>query len=212
MTVLDQVKSWLEKGVEEPKEIAELPWDIEEVKENGTRGLIAVNPKLPVKLFVVEHEEVNVLRILVQTGIYTADLEPGEKLRVYRNLLSLNKNPLAKIFIDGMDGEIVVAADLSTKTLGEEEFHDTVSFTITLVVSLYNKYGVPKNIQLEMLRNLVWLIQKRVEKGWTRDKLEAFLVNKVGMGKSEADQLLDTVFPSKEKKQAESKGTEQIYM
>ncbi len=212
MTVLDQVKFWLGKGVEEPKEIAELPWDIEEVKENGTRGLVAVNPKLPVKLFVVEHEEVNILRILVQTGIYTADLEPGEKLRVYRNLLSLNKNPLAKIFIDGMDGEIVVAADLSTKNLGEEEFHDTVSFTITLVVSLYNKYGVPKNVQLEMLRNLVWLIQKRIEKGWTRDKLEAFLVNKVGMGKNEADQLLDTVFPSKENKPAEAKGVEQIYM
>jgi hypothetical protein len=212
LTVLDQVKSWLEKGVEEPKEIAELPWEIEEVKENGTKGLIAVNPKLPVKLFVVEHKEVNILRVLVQTGIYTADLEPSEKLRVYRNLLSLNKNPLAKIFIDGMDGEIVAAADLSTKTMGEEEFHDTISFTITLVISLYNKYGVPKNVQLEMLSNLVWLIQKRIEKGWTRDKLEAFLVNKVGMGKSEADQLLETVFPSKEKKQVETKGAEQIYM
>jgi hypothetical protein len=211
LSILDDVREWLEKGVEEAKDISEISWDVEEINDPKINGLIAVNPKLPVKLYIIDNEEFNTIRISVPTGILTADLPPSDKLKTYRAILVLNKTPLAKIYIEGINGEIIVASDLSTKTLGEDEFHDSISFTISTVVSLYNRFGIPKDVRVEMLENLVWLIQRRLQKGWTREKLEEFLVNKVGMGKPEAEHLLETIFPTK-KKEEKPGVSEQMYM
>jgi len=194
--ILEKVKSWLEKGGEEAGEIAELPWDTDYVKDSRGEvvGLVAINPKVPVKLFVLDNREVNAIRLMIHTGIYTADLEPASKLKVYRKLLSLNKTPLAKIYLEGGDGEVVVASDLSTKTLGEEEFYDTLTFTLNTMLAIYNVYGIPAEVKQDMLANLVWMIKKRMEKGWNKERLEKFLVNKVGMNREDADNLLNTVF------------------
>ncbi|MCE4606219.1 MAG: hypothetical protein F7B59_02685 [Desulfurococcales archaeon] len=212
MSTLEDVREWLEKGTDEAKDISEISWDVDEINDTKIKGLVAVNPKLPVKLYITDNEEFSTIRIIVPTGILTADLPPEDKLKTYRALLVLNKTPLAKIYLEGINGEVFVVSDLSTKTLGEDEFHDSISFTISTVISLYNRFGVPKDIRTEMLENLVWLIQRRLQKGWTREKLEEFLVNKVGMGKPEAEHLLETIFPTKKKEEKKTGVSEQMYM
>jgi len=211
LSTIEEIREWLEKGKEEAEDISEISWDVDEIKDPKVKGLIAVNPKLPVKLYITDNSEFNTIRITVPTGILTADLPPGDKLKTYRALLVLNKTPLTKVYLEGINGEVVVASDLSTKTLGEDEFHDSISFTISTVISLYNRFGIPKDVRVEMLENLVWLIQRRLQKGWTREKLEEFLVNKVGMGKPEAEHLLETIFPTK-KKEKKTGVSEQMYM
>ncbi|BEP18083.1 hypothetical protein PYJP_14350 [Pyrofollis japonicus] len=195
-TIIQEVKEWLENGSIDAESLAEVPW-VAEVSEDGSQ-LVAVNPVFPVRLVVIYMPEASIIRLAVNTHIKTVDLPIEAKTSLYRKVLNMSRMPLAKAFLFGDDDEIIVGADLSTKTLSEPEFNDALALMLALLNYLYSSVGIPEEFKQEELINMIWLVKKWFEKGWSREKLEK-LLQKAGLKPDEAKEFINQVLEAQRK-------------
>jgi hypothetical protein len=194
--IIQEVKEWLENGSIDAESLAEVPW-VAEVSEDGSQ-LVAVNPVFPVRLIVIYMPEASIIRLAVNTHIKTVDLPIEAKTSLYRKVLNMSRMPLAKAFLFGDDDEIIVGADLSTKTLSEPEFNDALALMLALLNYLYSSVGIPEEFKQEELINMIWLVKKWFEKGWSREKLEK-LLQKAGLKPDEAKEFINQVLKTQRK-------------
>jgi hypothetical protein len=196
---IQEIKEWLENGSTDAENLAEVPW-VTEVSEDGSQ-LVAVNPVFPVRLIVIYMPEASIIRLAVNTHIKTVDLPIEAKTSLYRKILNMSRIPLAKTFLFGDDDEIIVSADLSTKTLSEPEFNDALALMLALLNHLYSNVGVPEEFKQEELINMIWLVKKWFEKGWSREKLEK-LLQKAGLKPDEAKEFINQVLEAQRRNTA----------
>ncbi|MEB3787976.1 MAG: hypothetical protein GSR78_04380 [Desulfurococcales archaeon] len=208
---LETIRRWLESGSVDANDIADLPWYVE---QTGDDALIAINPLVPVSLLIRFFPEIKVVRIIAHTSVYTADLEPEKKLRLYRYLLRRNLMPLAKTVVDYDNGEVAVMADLSTVSISEEEFNKALANVLSLVVDLFRRVGVPREVKEEAVVNLALFIMNWHKKGMSEEAL-ARLLEKAGMKREEALEVIESIISREEaggEEKREDRSGETLYI
>ena len=197
---MEDVRSWLEEGRDEAEDLVDLRWEVLEEKRGEDGGLAsfrATHPALPVNLLVLHvpiGEGPGAVRLVVETGLDTVDLEPGEKLRLYRSLLRLSRMPLAKYYLYGEEHEIGIAVDLDLRSLSREEFNDALA-TLALAY-LYLRDLSPslrERMRREEVRVLAKLVANYVEKGRSREEIVE-LFTRSGLSRKEAEKIVSSAF------------------
>jgi len=200
---LDKVKEWLESGVEDPKTIVELKWEIlEESRDKDGRitALRAAHPAIPLRLIILElslSDEKKAIRIVVETNIPTADLPPDQKLILYRLLLDWAKAGLVKIYLFGLHHEIAVASDVSAKNLTKEEFDDALVAILSAVLALSRYEPLAKYIIASEYAVLTELIRRWFREGLSEEEARKRLED-AGVSKEVVDQYIETIYGEKE--------------
>jgi len=197
-TSLEEVRSWLEQGREDPDKLVDLPWTVvEELRKDGVvYGYRMAHPKVPVRLLVMDFERIGnakIIRIVVETGIPTIDMGREEKLKLYRVLLDLNKLPYTKIYIFGDDHEIGVAADMAKRDLSKDEFEEYLASVLGMVVLLSKSKELARYIEKEEFRVLNELVRTWYREGVPQEEALARLV-RAGLSRELAEKFIRTVY------------------
>lgn len=200
-SLLKEVARWLKEGHEDAKTLVELPWEVEEV-EKGV--LKAVYPKFPVEILISCDDDIGVIRLQSSTDYFTISMENNERLKLYHKLLKLSMTPLVKFLLAGSDDTLIVAVDLSTKSLRKEEFNDALALLLATVNAVVQELGITQEYAQKMYIELLSLVLKHIKEGWGRGRLLEYLVKRAGLNREDAEKLLESIF-------GESSATESIY-
>ncbi len=194
---LETVKEWLVEGVDNPERMEHVKFTVlEERRENGRlTAFKATSPRIPVSLYVADLGEkpIPALRVVVETGVATVDLEPEAKLRAYRLLLLLSKLPLIKVFIHGSEHSIALAVDLDKRSLGRDEFNDAIAAIAIAYNLLVRELGLEEEAGAEALKNLQELAAAQLRRGKSRSEVEEMLV-RAGIPRELADKIVESVY------------------
>lgn len=206
--ILGKIAEWLRMGTPEAEHIVDLPWMVEENREENM--LVATTAPYPFRLLIFYNEDYHLLRLVVETRIKTVFMDNDEKLRVYHYLLSeINRYPLVKAYLFGSEQEVAITVDISSLELGKEEFDDALNFLMGTVGILYDKLGRPEEAEEESLSLLFFMIKNWYEKGWTKERIKKLLM-RGGLSEEEAAKIVNDVIKIAEKatkKKTQSTGT-----
>ncbi|MEB3774367.1 MAG: hypothetical protein GSR86_05520 [Desulfurococcales archaeon] len=198
-TEIEDVKKWLVEGKDEPETFVDLKWVVmEEDTRNGrTFSIRFTHPSVPVNLLVLDmevlDENAKILRLVVETGIKTIDLDRDDKLRLYRYLLEGSKMPLAKFYLFGDEDEIGIAVDLDKRMLTKEELDLHLAAMLMGYSMLAELESLKNQVLAEQASVLMALVAKWMEKGVPREKVLERLIG-AGMDREMAEKLVDTVY------------------
>ncbi len=193
--VMDEIKNWLVQGRPDADNLVDFPWEVEEQEDGSLR---AIHPKFPIDIIAWCDDDIGVIRLTATTNYPTISLDKDERLRIYHKLLRMNAAPLAKFLLFDDDDYVNVAVDLSVKTLGKQEFNDALAMLIASVNAAVKALGLEEEFTKLMFNQLVMLVRKHIEEGWGRDRLVNYLVNRVGMSREDAEELINDLLSSKE--------------
>lgn len=200
-SLLKKVTRWLKEGHEDAKTLVELPWEVEEVEEGVLK---AVYPKFPVEILISCDSDIGVVRLQSSTDYDTISMENSDRLKLYHKLLKLSMTPLVKFLLAGSDDTLVVAVDLSTKSLGKEEFNDALAFLLATVNAVVQELGITQEYAEKMYAELLSLVMKHIQEGWGRKRLLEYLVKRAGLTQEDAEKLLESIL-------GKSTSTQSIY-
>ncbi len=206
-TDLETIKKWLVEGKDKPETFVDLRWEVlvEKKDEDGSLKVLRVtHPKIPINLLVLkmvdESSSIKAVRLVIETGIKTIDLETREKLNLYRLLLDASKLPLVKFYIFGDEHEIAIASDLDLRLLTKAEFAEALGVLLlsylAVVRTLIDKYKA--EIEAEELEVLYALVSKWYVSGVKREDALKKLVD-AGIDKETAEKLIDYIYKGSSK-------------
>ena len=179
LVTLEDVREWLEEGVDNPERLEHVRFTILATEESEGRltALRATSAAVPVRLLAIAlgDSPIPAIRVVVETDVDTADLEPREKLRIYRALLGFSKMPLAKVYLYGDDHKIALAVDLDKRSLSKGEFNDAIAALILGYLGLVEKLGIEEEAYEEAMRNLVLLAAAQMRSGRDPEEIEESL-------------------------------------
>jgi hypothetical protein len=211
LVTLDDVREWLEEGVDNPEKLEHVRFTILGVEEAKGRitALRATSASIPVKLLAIDlgDSPIPAIRVVVETDVDTADLEPREKLKVYRALLGFSKMPLAKIYLYGDDHKIALAVDLDKRSLSKGEFNDAVAALILGYLGLVERLGLEEEAYKEAMRNLVLLAAAQMRSGKDPREIEEALRSAGVPG-----EIVETIMSVIQRSGEEAGGTSSMYM
>ncbi|MEB3851593.1 MAG: hypothetical protein LRS49_03285 [Desulfurococcales archaeon] len=201
MASLEDVRSWLEEGVENPERLEHVKFTIvEESAEDGRlRALRATSAEAPVMLLAIDlgDSPVPAIRVVVETGVETVDLEPERKLKLYRSLLLYSRLPLVKTYLYGDEHKLALAVDLDKKSLSRAEFNDAVASLLLAYVTIVSELGFREEAAEEAMRSLTALAAAQLRSGRGREEVEETLIA-AGVPRELADRILDEVYGQEE--------------
>jgi len=197
--LIESILEWLKNGKDNPDTLVDVRWVIsnEDRDEDGRlRSFEAIFPEFPISLIIIDlsidpEHGLNIIRMVIETGIQTLMYDVKDREYIYRSVLQLARNPIVKYYLYGENLNLAIVVDLDAKSLSKEEFNDALAFIIAGTIHLYEKLGAQDLLKKELVDHLLILIKKYIEQGWTREQLIEFLVNKGGMPKDDAIQLIN---------------------
>ena len=200
---IEDVRKWLVEGREDADNLVDLMWVVlDEIRdeEGNLEALRVSHPRVPINLLVVDirnpkgkPEEPGVIRLVAETDIETIDLEPKDKLKLYRFLLDGSRLPLLKYYIYGDEDTIGVAVDLDKKSLSKEEFNDALMSLAFGVAYLARFKALASQIGSEAYMMLFKMAAVYAQKGRKKEEIvQAFI--KSGLSKEDAESIVDMVF------------------
>ncbi len=194
--VLSQIITWLKQGKPGADKLVDFPWEVEE-KDNNT--YIAIHPMFPIKIFIGCDEEIGVIRLQSILDVETISLNNDERLVLYHKLLKLNASPLTKFILVGDEDLPAIAIDLSTKTLGKDEFNDALALLLATVNASIKLLGLEEVYGSKLFIELLNLVKKHIEEGWGREKLIDYLVKNAKLKKEQAVEIVDSLLKGLER-------------
>lgn len=185
----NEVINWLRSGRDDAKDIVDLPWNVREIEPHK---YLAEHPKMPFQLLLIFTGDF--IRLLVPFGLETISLETADRMKVYRILLKLNDQiNLMKFVLSDINDNVYLRVDLDKKTLGKEEFNDALTALLLGMLTGVSALGLEEKFQQELFDRIVGMVLERLQGGASRSELEEFLVRKVGMSKTDAENLLSQI-------------------
>jgi len=182
----EDVLVWLRSGKDDAEDIVDLPWNVKEVEPHR---YLAEHPRMPFRLLLIFTDDF--LRLVVPFGLETISLGTAERMKVYRILLKLNDRiNLMKFLLSGINDDVYLRVDLDRKTLGKAEFNDALTALFIGMLTAVSELGLEEEFRRELFDRVVAMVIERLQKGASRSELEEFLIRKVGMSKSDAEELL----------------------
>ncbi|RLG90382.1 MAG: hypothetical protein DRO16_02310 [Thermoprotei archaeon] len=194
--VLNQIITWLKQGKPGADKLVDFPWEVEE-KDNNT--YIAIHPMFPIKIFIGCDEEIGVIRLQTILDVETISLNNDERLVLYHKLLKLNASPLTKFILVGDEDLPAIAVDLSTKTLGKDEFNDALALLLATVNASIKLLGLEEVYSSKLFMELLNLVKKHIEEGWGREKLINYLIKNAKLKKEQAVEIVDSLLKGLER-------------
>jgi len=192
--LLDEIEKWLREGNDDAQDLVDLPWNVE--RENNT--LMAQHPKIPFILYVSEDD--NFIRLRVYTGIETAVEDTKERLKIARALLLLNGSAdYLKFALEGINEEVVLQIDLGKKYFNKGVFEDSIAAMVTGMYMMVRALDLEEEFQNQLFARLVGLVKERLSEGAKREDVVKFLVNRVGLKKKDAEEIVDEIMKSMDK-------------
>ncbi len=192
--LLDEIEKWLKEGTDDAQDLVNLPWNVE--RDGNT--LMAQHPKIPFILYITEDE--NFIRLRVYTGIETAVEELKDRLRIARALLILNGSvDYLKFALENLDEEVVLQIDLGKKYFNKDIFEDSIASMLTGMYMMVRALDLEEEFQNQLFVRLVGLVKERLSEGATRDDVVKFLINRVGLKKKDAEDIVDEIMKSMNK-------------
>ncbi|AGB05239.1 hypothetical protein AciM339_1382 [Aciduliprofundum sp. MAR08-339] len=192
--LLDEIEKWLREGNDDAQDLVDLPWNVE--RENNT--LMAQHPKIPFILYVSEDD--NFIRLRVYTGIETAVEDTKERLKIARALLLLNGSAdYLKFALEGINEEVVLQIDLGKKYFNKGVFEDSIAAMVTGMYMMVRALDLEEEFQNQLFARLVGLVKERLSEGAKREDVVKFLINRVGLKKKDAEEIVDEIMKSMDK-------------
>jgi len=201
---MDIIREWFEEGTDEPKSFIDIKWYVidEDRDDSGNlRGFRVSNARFPINLLVLDLEalsdnpeaSVPAIRLVIETGVKTVDLERDTKLALYRELLNEAKMPFVTFYLFGIHDEIAVAADVDKRSLTREELEDILKSLILALLSLTSNPTIREQLMSEAYHMLLVLMAKWLREGLTREQMLDRL-RTAGLDEDVAKALVDLVF------------------
>ena len=186
--MLEDIEKWLVEGSEDAQDLVDLPWKVR--REGNT--IQAQHPKIPFILYVTE--DLNFIRLRVFTGIETAVEEVKERLKIARTLLILNGSvDYLKFALEGLNEEIVLQIDLGKKYFNKNLFEDSIASLVTGLYLMVRALNIEEEFREQLFMRLIGLIKERLSEGASKEELITFLINRVGLKKKDAEEIVDEI-------------------
>jgi len=186
--MLEDIEKWLVEGSEDAQDLVDLPWKVR--REGNT--IQAQHPKIPFILYVTE--DLNFIRLRVFTGIETAVEEVKERLKIARALLILNGSvDYLKFALEGLNEEIVLQIDLGKKYFNKNLFEDSIASLVTGLYLMVRALNIEEEFREQLFMRLIGLIKERLSEGASKEELITFLINRVGLKKKDAEEIVDEI-------------------
>lgn len=192
----EDVLGWLGGKDETSGNLVDIPWQIKKNENN----LVLENEKVPFSIFLVFDK--GLVRIFLKTGIETAVLENQERLGVYRVLLLLNRQlDLVKFMLDGMQEEVISRVDLELDSLSKSELNDGLSMLLSSLYIMVKSLNLEDQFQQGITERMLMMVQDMIKSGKNRDEITKYLVEKIGLSRSESQSIVAQLAGSGEEKQ-----------
>lgn len=195
---LEDIRGWLISGSDDPDSFVDIKWIvIDESRKDGKLVSFRVtHERYPVALYILDLEAmeagVSAVRLVIETGVRTIDMEPGEKLRLYRILLDGGRIPFVTFYIYGEEDEIGVAVDMDKRGLTREEFEAHMATLFIGYALLMEIDFIKDQLLTEQTKTLLSLVASWISSGMGRRQVVARLVSG-GLDGEIAERLVDTV-------------------
>ncbi|MCL4337740.1 MAG: hypothetical protein M1129_05490 [Candidatus Thermoplasmatota archaeon] len=192
----EDVLGWLGGKDESSGNLVDIPWQIKKFENN----LVLENEKVPFSIFLVFEQ--GFVRIFLKTGIETAVLENQERLGVYRVLLLLNRQlDLVKFMLDGMQEEVITRVDLELESLSKAELNDGMSMLLSSIYIMVKSLKLEDQFQQGITQRMLFMVQDMIKAGRSKEEIMKYLVEKIGLSKTESQNIVAQLVGNGEGKQ-----------
>ncbi len=192
----EDVLGWLGGKDESSGNLVDIPWQIRKFENN----LVLENEKVPFSIFLVFEQ--GFVRIFLKTGIETAVLENQERLGVYRVLLLLNRQlDLVKFMLDGMQEEVITRVDLELESLSKAELNDGMSMLLSSIYIMVKSLKLEDQFQQGITQRMLFMVQDMIKAGRSKEEIMKYLVEKIGLSKTESQNIVAQLVGNGEGKQ-----------
>ena len=186
-----EILSWVAKGNEDASNLVDLPWKITETDN----VVILQNDQVPFSIFLTFGEAI--MRMHLRSGIETAVLENQPRLSIYRTLLLLNRQlDLVKFMLEGMNEEVVARVDLELVNLSKEEFNDGMNTLLSSIYLMVRALKLEDQFREGITQRMIMMVQDMIRQGKAREDILAFLTDRIGLPKDQAEQVLKEMIGS----------------
>ncbi len=192
----EEVLGWLGGKDETSGNLIDIPWQIKKFENN----LVLENEKVPFSIYLVFEQ--GFVRIFLKTGIETAVLENQERLGVYRVLLLLNRQlDLVKFMLDGIQEEVITRVDLELDSLSKTELNDGMSMLLSSLYIMVKSLKLEDQFQQGITQRMLMMVQDMIKAGKSKDEIMKYLVEKIGLSKTESQNIVAQLVGNIEGKQ-----------
>jgi len=204
MDWVEKIKGWLEKGKDRADTLIGLPWDISENRQDNLTVMAVHHPSVPFIITVNITE--SFAKLGIETDIETDFLEPTDRLKIYKTLLTLNGlSNLMKIGIIGVESKIAIFADLDLESLNKEEFNDALSALVMGAYSVYKSLGLEDRLNQATFQKLAYLAYHQLEEGKDPSEVVLYLSSRTGLEEKEAEEIVNSIMEMKKTKEQKEK-------
>ncbi len=181
----EEVLSWLGGKDETSGNLVDIPWEIKRYNSH----LVLENEKIPFSIFL--KFDGGVMRVFLKTGIETAVMENNDRLSIYRVLLILNRQiDLVKFMIEGIHEEVITRVDLELDSLSKAELNEGLNLLLSSIYLMVKTLNLEEQFQTRITERMLLMVQDMIRSGSTKEDIEKFLMEKIGLSKSESDSIL----------------------
>ncbi len=208
--IMDLILEWLREGSDEPESFVDIRWEVlEERREDGKLFSFRVtNERYPINLLVLDlealDESVKAVRLVIETGVKTIDLDRDEKLRLYRLLLEGAKVPFAAFYLFGEEDEIGVAVDLDKRHITRDELEAHLAALFLAYAMLSRVGAIRKQLIRGQMAALLGLVAAWFREGMTREQAIKRLVSG-GVDRKLAEEAVNFIFSHSGKEEKQEK-------
>ena len=193
----EEVLSWLGGKDETTGNLVDIPWEIKKFENY----LVLENEKIPFSIYLVFDGAV--MRIFLRTGVETAVTENEERLGIYRVLLILNRQlDLVKFMLDGIHEEVISRVDLELDALSKNELNEGLNMLLSSLYLMVKSLKLEDQFQVRITERMLMMVQDMIKSGKSKEDIKKFLEDKIGLSKSESENLILQIIGKGDEKQS----------
>jgi hypothetical protein len=200
-----RIMGWFSEGHGGSPDPLNLKWEVSEETTPYGRLISAKHPKIPFEINSLVTEKL--VKLGINTGMETDFLEPSDRLKIYKILLTMNsESTFVKIGLNGLESVIIVGADLELPSLDQDEFNTTLSSLVMTTYAVYKYLGKEQELNEYSVQRIIQMAYERLESGGKSSDVIEYLTSKVGLERSSAEELVRSILDSR--KEEKEKGGE----
>ncbi len=193
----EEVLSWLGGKDETSGNLVDIPWDIKRYNNH----LVLENDKIPFSIFLKFDQ--GVARVFLRTGVETAVMDNESRLGIYRVLLILNRQiDLVKFMLEGIHEEVISRVDLELDTLSKNELNEGLNLLLSSIYLMVRTLNLEEQFQTRITERMLLMVQEMIRSGKTKEDIEKYLIEKIGLTKAESDSILTQILGSQDENES----------
>ena len=205
------IRGWLETGKDSSKNLVGLPWELEDGVDDEYHYVMASHPKIPfaISIYISQY----FANLYIRTNIETDAYDVRDRMRLYKTLLHMNSDSnLFKVGLMDKTDKIILAVDLDLASLNKEEFNDALSALLAGTYKVIEALDLEEEFEKQMFEKLAVMVLEKLREGQDEEQVKDFLIKRVGMSKTDAKNLIESIVSYINKEDDDSKKKSQYYI